>query len=330
MVDCNECKANNADGERDACVYLSYSKTNLCAEHFFGHFEKRVKRTIREFRLLRGAKKIAVGLSGGKDSTALLMCLKPICDSMRIELVAITVDEGIHNYREKLLENAGKLCEELGVKHVVRTYDKDIGVKMDEVMAQDPNSSPCTYCGVFRRWLLNKAAREEGCDMLATGHNLDDAAQTLLMNLLRNEPERIARFGISGATVEEANFIPRIKPLMRAPEREVALYVLLKNADFPFAECTYANDAFRGELRALLNSLEEKYPGTKMNVLNSFLSMRDAGGSGSRSESGSKSENKNSAHSRKLNACTVCGEPASAKVCKRCELLEKVAVGTSG
>ena len=92
MLPCKECGAKSS-------VYLAYADANFCAEHFGEFFRKRAYRTIREFDMLAKTKRLGIALSGGKDSTVLLTLLKPLCDQMRIELVAISIDEGIHGYR---------------------------------------------------------------------------------------------------------------------------------------------------------------------------------------------------------------------------------------
>src|SRR3989344_5401065 len=130
MVGCDEC--NEA-----ASAYLAYSNSSMCKDHFFHHFEKRVKRTIRQFSMLKGAKHVGLALSGGKDSTVLLTLLKPMCDEMRIELTAIAVDEGIGGYREKLLQHARSMCKQLDVNLVERSYAGEIGLSMDDVMTSE-------------------------------------------------------------------------------------------------------------------------------------------------------------------------------------------------
>jgi uncharacterized protein (TIGR00269 family) len=303
---CNECPS-------PASVHLAYSKANLCSEHFFAHFERRFSKTIREFQLLKGVSRLGIALSGGKDSSVLAILLKPLCDQMRVELIAISVDEGIEGYRGKQLDHARKICAQLGIRHEVRSYKEEFGVAMDDVMSsEERQGASCSYCGVFRRTTLNAAARELGLDRLALGHNLDDFAQTILMNILRNEPQRLARMSFDGTQGEKTeSMIPRIMPFVRTPEREVALYSLLKEMGQPMEDCPYAHEAFRNQVRELLNTLEEKTPGTKVRVLNSFLAMKPHL-AGMNDSSG--------ADAKALSSCEQCGEPTSGKVCKACEL----------
>ncbi|MEM3030974.1 MAG: TIGR00269 family protein [Candidatus Micrarchaeia archaeon] len=295
--------------QREACVFLAYMSRHFCAKHFKEFFEKRVRRTIREFGMLRGVKRLGIALSGGKDSLTALHILAPMAREMRIEVHAVTIDEGIRGYRDRLVAVARQACNELDVQHHVVSCKKEVGFSIDEVVALRKRETSCSYCGVFRRWALNRKARELGLDKIATGHNLDDVAQTVLMNILRNEP-RPARFSPNGGLVEEEGFVDRIRPLFRTPEKEVALYALLKGLPVRFSECPHAHEAFRNEVRNFLNEVEAKHPGTKFKVVNALLSAR-------RALAGSIAG--------PLERCPACGEPSSGGACRRCEMTASLA-----
>src|SRR2546427_10651528 len=110
-----------------------------------------------------------------------------------MELVAITVDEGIASYRPKGIEMAAQLCADLGIEHRVISYRQTVGYEMDAVVTLDPAAIPCSYCGVFLRQALNRAAREAGADYVATRLKLDDTAQSVLRNVARGHDDRLAR-----------------------------------------------------------------------------------------------------------------------------------------
>lgn len=303
-VSCSKCSG-------DAAVYIPYGNESLCRKHFVESFEKRVRRTIREFRMIEKKDRIGVAVSGGKDSVTMLYLLKDICDDMRIPIVALSVDEGIKGYREKTLSVARENCKKLGVEHRILSFKKEMGITVDEIARKKDRMRTCSYCGVFRRWILNKAAREMELSKLAVGHNLDDASQTVLMNFLRNEPFRLARFGPSGGIIENELFVDRIRPLIRMPEREVAVYSIIKGMNIRFGRCPYAHEAFRNEVRVFLNELEEKFPGTKLRVFNSFMSVRDTLG-----------EKFNTAETPMK--CRQCGELSSQEFCMRCQMLKEL------
>lgn len=296
-----------------AIAHLAYSnKKNFCRKHFIRFFEKRVKKTIREFQLLRGVKRLGIALSGGKDSLATLYLLAPLCSQMRVPLVAILIDEGIQGYRAHTIKTAKKECKKLGVKLVIKSFKKELKCTMDEVRRKSQGSA-CSYCGVFRRWILNKTARELKLDKIATGHNLDDICQTLFMNLARNEPARLARFGVGGGVIEDDSFVDRIRPLARTPEKEAALYALAKGLDIERPECPYSHDdVLRDLARSFLNDCEQKMPGTKFKTFNSFLSIQR--------------ELNKTFKQKKLSMpkCQECGEPTSQEKCKKCEMLERL------
>lgn len=269
-------------------------------------FDKRFRKTVREFSLIRKGDRIAVGLSGGKDSCALLHSLSLLRKDLPFEMVAITINEGIAGYREKTLKIAKRECEGLGIEHVVLDFKDEAGEDLDGIVEKHKDELPCSHCGVLRRYLLNKGAREIGADKLATGHNLDDAAQTVMMNIMRNEPSRLARY--LEPFVESDRFVRRIRPFLRTPEREIALYCMVKGIELESMDCPYAPFAFRGHVRRMLNESEQRYPGTKFKILNSLLEMEDA----------LRAKYKGS----EVLTCVNCGDPSADSECMFCKKIK--------
>lgn len=297
---CSECKS-------DAIVFLSYSNKFLCGRHLSQLVEKRVGTAIRAYKMIEGKRRIGVAVSGGKDSLTLLYVMnKLLGKDRRLKIVAITVDEGIRNYRDRSIVYAQRLAKKLGVEHHVYSFS-DHAIPMDKIMSKKV-TDPCSYCGVFRRWVINRAARELKLDAVAVGHNLDDVVQTFLMNMMRNEPLRIARFTPNGGIIENEDFVPRIRPLFTVPEREVMLYALYNGIEFYNGECPYAQFALRNHVREFINDLEEKYPGMKFRMLNSYLSLI---------------KNIKLPEDVKVYSCKECGEVSSSELCKRCEFINR-------
>ncbi len=302
---CSHCK-------QDAIIYLPYSKTHLCEKHFKEMFDKRFRATIREFGMIKKGERIAIGVSGGKDSCVLLYSLAKLREVLPFEIVAITINEGIEGYRNKTLEFAKQECEKLGIEHHTFSYKKEVGMTLDEIMKKKGTEEiPCSYCGVMRRRLLNNAARDLNADKLALGHNLDDIAQTVFMNIMRNEPLRLAR--LNEPLVEDDKFVPRIRPLMRAPEKEIAIYALVNGIEIDFQECPYAKHAFRAHIREQLNETEEKYPGTKFKIVNSFFAIEKALRKGLQGE-----------EKFEMKYCKQCKEPSANDVCVFCGMVEQL------
>lgn len=306
FVKCAICNTN-------AVAYIPYSNRALCKKHFIHSVESRVKKTIREFKMLEGAKHIAVAVSGGKDSLTVLSILKHIAGPAKIRLTAILVDEGIAGYRDKTIKGAKELCKKLGVPLKIYSFKKELGYTMDRIAKRKRKDREvsCTYCGVLRRWILNKAARELGADRIVIGHNLDDMVQSYLMNLLRNEPFRLARFGPVGGIVDDDRFVKRIRPLFRIPEKEIALYAVLNGLKTEFDGCPYVEEAFRPVIRNFINDIESAYPGTKLKMFNSFMQVRKL-----------MEKQYRASDLGEINSCSKCGEPTSTNTCKCCELLD--------
>jgi uncharacterized protein (TIGR00269 family) len=279
-------------------------------------FDKRFRKTVRQFKMLKKGDQVAVGLSGGKDSTVLLYSLAELKKDLPFELVAITIDEGIAGYRERTMKPAKKACEELGIEQQIFSFKKSCGKTLDELVSEggvdgkkntkEKNGAlPCSHCGVLRRYLLNYGARAVRANKLAIGHNLDDIAQTVFMNFMRAEPSRLAR--LNEPLVSSKRFVPRIRPLMLTPEKEIAIYAMMREIEIEHIECPYAYTALRGYVRKMINESEERYPGTKFKIVKSFLEIEDA----------LRQKYKKGAE---LGTCGSCGEPSSQKICMFCKM----------
>lgn len=300
--------------EKPAAVELRYAGKMFCKDHFTRMFWKRVKRTISNNGLIEPHDTLGLALSGGKDSIACLHVLHRLLKSRPdTKMIAITIDEGIRGYRAKSVRIAAKNCKALGVRHEVISFKSGFGKTLDKiVMTADRRNagySPCTFCGVLRRYLLNKAAKKFGCTKLVTAHNLDDEATTVLMNVMRGD---VARLGRVGAKVGIANcgFVQRVKPFAEIPEKESALFGLLTGLEADYSTCPYAGRSFRGSVREMLNGLESRYPGVKFSIAESAARMAVA----------VKSRPVQSGPLR----CQRCGETSAEGVCQACRCLELV------
>ncbi|MDD1746256.1 MAG: TIGR00269 family protein [Methanomassiliicoccales archaeon] len=293
---------------KEAVEYVRYNGSHLCEEHFLEYVERRVKKEIRQQVDLEGKSKVAVALSGGKDSSVALYIMHLALRQRRdISVVAITVDEGISGYRPRTMEKAKELTRSLGIEHLVISFQGEVGMTMDGIAKASGDKGPCTYCGVIRRRCMNKVARDVGADVLATGLNLDDTAQSILMNFTRGDVERLARLGPHQKV--QPGLIPRIQPLRAIPEKESYLYAMLRRLPFSDDECPYADLALRNEYRAIVDGLEAKHTGTKFAIVASYDAIRP-----------SLAVRYPQAD---LQLCD-CGEPTCNQRCMACELLEEV------
>jgi uncharacterized protein (TIGR00269 family) len=258
--------------------------------------------------------RIAVAVSGGKDSVSLLHILAKIEKKHpQSMLVAVTVDEGIKGYRDEALRIAAENCKELDIKHHVVSFKRLFGFSLDEIIKQRKESFPkqtsCTYCGVLRRKALNKAARDVEADKLATAHTLDDEVQTILLNIFHGDVLRIAR---EKPLTDEAHpkLVRKIKPFCEVPEKETALYAYVRKVRFQNVPCPYASEALRNDVRIMLDRVEEKHAGMKFSIFRSIERIRPA--------------IEDIARKQGFNDCAECGEPTTEKVCRTCQMLDEL------
>src|SRR4030042_2360614 len=181
--------------EEPAVIYRKYEGRAWCKEHFSRQLESKVKQTIKNNVLVGKGDRICVALSGGKDSSLVLYLMQKFFGKRPdMKREALIVNEGIGDYRDESIKIAEKLCESLGVNLHVCSFKDEFGKSMDQILRQKGARS-CTYCGVFRRFILNKKARELGATKLATGHNLDDEIQSVFINNLKGDLGRLIRLG---------------------------------------------------------------------------------------------------------------------------------------
>jgi len=319
----------------EAIVHAAYSGAHLCGDHLRESVERRVRRRVRDDNLLPDdaspddPETWVVGLSGGKDSVVLTTILQEtFAADPRVELVALSIHEGIEGYRDESLAACERLADALDIRHEVVTYEEEFGVRMDRVAEDDPEGmAPCAYCGVFRRDILSRYAADLGADKLLTGHNLDDEAETALMNFLEGDVAQMARQfdaslgpfngagrgGTDDTTTREPGerFVPRAKPLRDVPEREVALYARVRDLPAHITECPHAAESYRGEIQQLLYDLEQRHPGTRHAIMAGYERLAALAAERHRDhEHGERTE------------CRRCGSPTHGGLCRKCDLLD--------
>ncbi len=295
---------------RDAVIYVRYNGEHLCKDHFMEFLETRVKHELRRQVDLKPGDRILVGVSGGKDSTTTAYLLKKILAHRKdIDIIAVTIDEGIYGYRNIALEKLIPYMEKIGIEHHIFRFKDYLNYTMDEISKIDSELVPCTYCGVFRRNLLNIAAKKLNADYVATGLNLDDTAQSIIMNFVRGDLDRLARLGPHSIIKED--LVPRIQPLRKIPEKEVLLYAMLNGIEFYHGTCPYADLALRNQFRSAIDNWENRSPGSRHAILSVYDQMKDM--------------LVEKYKDFKLNKCEICGEPTAGRICKSCELKLRLA-----
>jgi uncharacterized protein (TIGR00269 family) len=280
---------------------------HLCRNHFIKDVEQRVFATIRSREMIVSGDHVAVALSGGKDSTALLVILSRLLPLLgNVRLSAVTIDEGIRGYREETIRSAGEQVKKYGIGHILVPFAGLFGSSLDE-MLRGREQEACSVCGILRRKALNVAAEKAGATKLATGHNLDDEAQSVFMNVLRGDLPRLVR---DSGRDSQGRFIPRVKPLMYIPEKEIAVFLMLQGAWQELPECPYAVHALRGEVRTLLAALESRHPGAMLHLMESREKIESCYPEGRVKEP--------------IRRCQRCGDSCSGEICQLCRLRDSL------
>lgn len=288
-----------------AVYEVKYNGSSLCKEHFIEFVEKRVKKELRDqIDLKRDNVRISVAISGGKDSSVTLYLLHKILSQRKnVKISAFTIDEGIKGYRDGGLKAAQVLCSELGIEHEVMSFKENFGHELDEIVKIDGGTTiPCSHCGPMRRQLMNKISMINNADYVALGINLDDYAQSILMNVAKGDAQRMARMAPHKNV--QKDLIPRIVPLRKIPEKEVMLYALLQNIKFDGGTCPYYARAQRNKFRTILSDLEQEAPGTKHAIVNFLDKIRPT-----LTDQYPQVE---------MNKCKNCGAPTPGELCVVC------------
>jgi len=261
---CFNCK------EARAVIIRPKNRHKLCRACFLEIFETEVHETITTSNLFYPGERVAIGASGGKDSTVLAAVLKTLNEryGYGLDLCLLSIDEGIRGYRDDSLETVKRNAEQYDMPLMIVGYGELYGWTMDQVVEQIGKKGNCTYCGVFRRQALDRGAARLNIKHVVTGHNADDVAETVMMNLLRGDLPRLSR-GTSIVTASGASDIKRSKPLKYAYEKEIVLYAHHRQLDYFSTECIYSPEAFRGSARTLIKDLEKIRPSSILDIVKS-------------------------------------------------------------
>ncbi|TRY60567.1 hypothetical protein DNTS_026977 [Danionella cerebrum] len=301
-VQCSRCEESRAVLKRPKTGH------SLCKSCFFWAFEEEIHQTILSAKLFNRGETVAIGASGGKDSTVLAHVMKLLNDryDYGLNLFLLSVDEGITGYRDDSLETVKRNQQQYELPLKIVSYEELYGWTMDAIVKQVGLKNNCTFCGVFRRQALDRGAMMLNVDKICTGHNADDVAETVLMNVLRGDIARLRRCTAIMTSSDSDGSIPRCKPLKYAYEKEIVLYAYFNKLDYFSTECIYSPNAYRGHARAFLKDLESIRPSSIMSVIHS----------------GETLELKEGVKLPVQGTCSRCGYISSQALCKACVLLE--------
>jgi uncharacterized protein (TIGR00269 family) len=315
-------KAEISMGSTDECpgepeVYQAHTGRGLSKKCFKEDVKNRVLRTVREFNLFGKNDVLLMGLSGGKDSYVLLDILSQIHDPDK--LIGVSIIEGIPGYNKPSdIQYMKELARKRGVDVIVTSIREYTGLSLYEIVKKSwksgLNVSPCTFCGILRRRIINFYGRMLGADKTVTAHNLDDIAQTMIANILRGDIIGLIRQN-PAFKYRNLKFVHKVKPLRYVYEYEAALYAAIDGFKFQDTECMFISYAptFRAKIRSVLYKLEKSNPGVALNIVRSIDKIT------------TRLIEDEYIKPVSLPTCGKCGEPTNEgrAICKLCELMDE-------
>ncbi len=290
--------------QNQAVFSRKYSGENFCSSCFSNSFIRKTSKTISKYNMIKNGEVICVGVSGGKDSLALLHILDKMSKSHNFKIKAVTIDEGIPNYRDEALEIVDEFCTKLNIEHKTFAYKDLFDLTLDESLhlRENEKTSSCSTCGTLRRRALDHAADSIGSNVIATAHNLDDMLQTFFINLMSGDTNKIGWMNPDTSS----NTLRKIKPFCEIYESEIVFYAFTNNLPFQSEPCPHMNEGIRTEIREFLNSLENHHVGIKNNLYKSMSKI---------------SQVVNDSNNKERKICINCGRECSGKLCYVCSLI---------
>jgi uncharacterized protein (TIGR00269 family) len=281
----------------------------FCRAHTLDFVRRQVQVAIRRHRMLSPGERVLVAVSGGKDSLALWDILM----GLGYATTGLHLDLGIAAYSVESRARCAAFAAARDVPLIVYDVAHEVGAPVP-VIQQVTRRPPCSGCGLSKRYLTNKAALEHGFHVIATGHNLDDEAATLLSGVLQWQTDALARQS-PALPASSPRLVRRVKPLYRLSERETAAYAVLRGIDYIVDECPFAQGATSIAHKEILNRMEQDSPGAKHNFLFGFLERAQPAFA--------------RAASADLRECERCGGTTTTNVCAFCRLADQVRRATA-
>jgi uncharacterized protein (TIGR00269 family) len=268
---------------------------NYCKECFLKIYERKVERLIKRFSLILPDDKVLVCISGGKDSISLGYVLK----KLGYDFEALWIDVGVRKCKDERLEKHVEwFCKELDIKLHKISVTEYLGFSIERD-AKSMKRPVCSICGMVKRYIFNRFARENGFTKIATGHNLDDVLMFFFKNFLAKHWDWVAKLKpITYST--HPKIVTRIKPLFECSEKENYWYAKLNGILLEDYKCMQFR--VKDKWKEFLQVFEEKLPETKLLFIKALEELRVE------------------VKEEKFYECEICGEPASGEICGVCKL----------
>lgn len=298
----------NCDRCENPIAYTrKYSGEKLCSNCFSNSILRKTAKTISKYKMIQNDELVAVAVSGGKDSLALLKIMNQMAANHNFRIKAITIDEGIPGYRNEALDIVEDFCKELNVDFKVYSYKDLFELSLDEALdlRESEKTSSCSICGTLRRRAMEHAAKDIGANVIATGHNLDDTLQTFVINMLSGDTSKVGWMNPDTS----GNTLRKIKPFCEIYESEIVFYAFTNDIPFQSEPCPHMNEGIRTEIREFLNSLENQHTGIKNNLYQSILKV---------------SQVVKDSNQKQKGVCQKCGSECTGTTCSVCNMVLKL------
>ena len=299
-MNCDRC-------ENPVAYTRKYSGEKLCSDCFSNSILRKTAKTISKYKMIQNDELVAVAVSGGKDSLALLKIMNQMAANHNFRIKAMTIDEGIPGYRNEALEIVRQFCVEQNVDFKVYSYKELFELSLDEALSlrENDKTSSCSICGTLRRRAMEYAAKDIGANVIATGHNLDDTLQTFVINMLSGDTSKVGWMNPDTS----GNTLRKIKPFCEIYESEIVFYAFSNNIPFQSEPCPHMNEGIRTEIREFLNSLENQHSGIKNNLYQSILKV---------------SQVVKDSNQKQKGLCVKCGSECTGTICSVCNMVLKL------
>lgn len=285
-----------------AVINMRQHKLALCQQHFLEWIPEQAQRFIEKYKMFKRDEHILVAVSGGKDSLSLWDILWRLGYQADGLYIGLGIDGGT-GYSDRSHKLTEEFAQQRGLKLITVNVPQEYGAPIP-LMADRTHRGkgrPCSICGLTKRHIMNRIAREGGYAALATGHNLDDEAAVLFSNTINWLPGYLVRQS-PVLEADQPGLVRKVKPLCRFYEREMAAYAFLSGIEYIYDECPYVEGSKTIYYKELLNQLEAQRPGAKLSFYLNFLKAKENGLFSPQADPGQSL----------LHTCPGCGQPTSA------------------